>query len=364
MTARKKIHILISDLTLGGAEQVMLALVPHFMQTHQVDLICLRKKGSLLANVPGNLPLRFLAPDKASWLLLAVNGLIGIRKIIIGDENAVVLSTGTGTNLLACAARAISPGGARVVIREACSSKNSSNPVIALLKRLLYPHADGMIGVSDGVAEELKALAGKRLPIASIPNPVDVERINALAAMPDRTLADFPHAFILTVGRLVPQKNTALLIDAFARIATSVDEHLVIIGAGPLESELQRRIAAYDLDSKVHMLGEIANPHPWYRRASAFVLCSDSEGYPNVLLEALVHGLPVISTDCQYGPSQILMRGKFGILVPVRDVEAMANAIRMILNGETETIAWHPEDFSVSATAARYLAFTESCRGQ
>jgi glycosyltransferase involved in cell wall biosynthesis len=355
------IIILLPDARMGGAQNVLLQLADEFRINHSVEFLCLAQAGELHKNSANNLRMRFLVNNDRlgfSALLEAFHRLIGIMRT---DQDAVILSTGTGTNLLACAARLFARRGARLVIREACSSKNSTSRIISLLKRLLYPRADGMIGVSDGVAEELKALAGKRQPIASIPNPVDALRLNALAAMPDGALADFPHAFILTVGRLVPQKNTALLIDAFARIEKSEDEHLVIIGGGPLESQLRSQIANYGLDAKIHLLGEISNPHPWYRKASAFVLSSGWEGYPNVLIEALAHGVKVVSTDCEFGPNQILAQGKFGTLVPVCDIDAMADAICMLLKDKTAFDTWQAENFNVSRVATRYLAFMESC---
>jgi len=355
------IIILLPDARMGGAQNVLLQLADEFRINHSVEFLCLAQAGELHKNSANNLRMRFLVNNDRlgfSALLEAFHRLIGIMRT---DQDAVILSTGTGTNLLACAARLFARRGARLVIREACSSKNSTSRIISLLKRLLYPRADGMIGVSDGVAEELKALAGKRQPIASIPNPVDALRLNALAAMPDGMLVDFQHTFILTVGRLVPQKNTALLIDAFARIEKSVDEHLVIIGAGPFESQLRSQIAGYGLDAKIHLLGEISNPQPWFKRASAFVLSSDSEGYPNVLLEALVHNLPVISTNCDFGPRQILDNGRYGKLVKVGDVDGIAQAIRLTLEGALTSDVWDSKLCIPVEIASRYLAFMDTC---
>jgi glycosyltransferase involved in cell wall biosynthesis len=208
----------------------------------------------------------------------------------------------------------------------------------------------------------LKCLAGKNQPVISIPNPVDANRLHELAEMPDEALTRFPHQYILTVGRLVRQKNTALLIDAFARLEKSVDEHLLIIGGGPLESRLRAQIAGYGLESKIHLLGEISNPQPWFKRASVFVLSSDSEGYPNVLLEALAHGLPVVSTDCEFGPAQILGNGRYGKLVNVGDIDGMADAIQTTLKSNALFDAWDATQFNVSAIADRYLVSMENAR--
>ena len=362
MKSAGTIYLVLSDLGLGGAERVLLALSEQFQRHNAVHFICLRQHGSLQQSLAPGISVRYLSQANASRWRIALVGLFALWRLIRSESNATVLATGTGTNLLACAARLFARRGARLVIREACSSKNSESRMLAGLKRLLYPVADGMIGVSDGVAAELKALSGNEQPVASIPNPVDVARLSAFAAMPDEALADFPHAFILTVGRLVPQKNTALLIDAYALVAAEIEQHLVILGGGPLEAQLRQQIAHYGLQEKIHLLGEVANPHPWYRKTSVFVLSSDSEGYPNVLLEALAHGVSVIATDCDFGPRQILENGRYGCLVQTGNAGMLASAIHSCLASRIEYESWNSSCFSETDIATRYLAFMESCR--
>lgn len=361
MSAPAKIHVLMSDMGVGGAERVMLALAGQFHRSSPVVFVCLRQQGALLEAVAPGMPVIFLSTGNVPRWRMTAAGFLSIVRLMRSEPESIFLATGTGTNILACAARLFSHKGARLVIREACSSRNSTSGVLSVLKRLLYRFADGMIGVSDGVAEELKTLARRNQPVISIPNPVDVPQLQTLAEIPDVQLSQFPHRYVLTVGRLVSQKNTALLIDAYARIESNICEHLVIIGDGPLRDELRKSIDRHGLTLKIHMLGEIANPHPWYKRASVFVLSSDSEGYPNVLLESLVHGLPVVSTDCMFGPRQILDNGRYGTLLPVNDVDAMANVISMAVRGNTVHDIWDPNPFNVPAVAARYLAFMESC---
>ncbi len=357
-----KIVILLPDARLGGAQNVMLQLAGEFAVHHPMEFLCLAQAGELHKAETGASRFRFIINRERiglSDVFRALHALIGIMRI---KQDTVILSTGTGTNLLACTARLFAPKGASLVIREACSAKNSESRIIAVLKRLLYPVADGMIGVSDGVVAELNEMAIKNQPVASIPNPVDVARLSASASMPDKTLAAFPHSYILTVGRLVPQKNTALLIDAYALLAAEIKPHLVILGGGPLEPVLLQQIAAYGLQEKIHLLGEVANPHPWYRKASVFVLSSDWEGYPNVLIEALGHGLNTVATDCEFGPRQILDNSRYGQLVAVGDVEGLASSIRAILTGNRTFESWDSTRFTAPDIAARYLAFMESCR--
>jgi glycosyltransferase involved in cell wall biosynthesis len=362
MSGPAKIYVLMSDMGIGGAERVMLALAEQFQRRTPVEFICLRQHGTLQAELRPGIPVCYLSQGDVSRSRMTVTGLHELIRLMRTEPSSILLATGTGTNLLACAARLFSPNGARLVIREACSSKNSSSAVLSFLKRLLYRHADGLIGVSDGVTEELKRLAGKNQPVISIPNPVDANRLHQLAELPDEALGRFPHQYILTVGRLVPQKNTALLINAFALIADETDAHLVVIGDGPLEAALLQLIARKGMQERIHLIGEVSNPHPWYKRASLFVLSSDTEGYPNVLLEALVQGLPILSTDCTFGPRQILDNGRYGGLIKVGNIEGMAEAIRSALKAGVVHNHWDATPFAVPTIADRYLAFMESCR--
>lgn len=355
-----KITLLLPDTKVGGAQNVLLRLSNEFVLHHSVTVLCLSSTGNLHKAAPDGLRFQFLSSRKRLRVSDVFKVFLALVSYMRSNPDATILSTGTGTNILACAARLFAPYNLRLVIREACSSKNSDAPALAWLKRFFYPLADGMIGVSDGVAGELRELAGGRRPVASIPNPIDSTRLQALASLPDAGLEGFPHPYLLTVGRLVPQKNTAMLIKAFAEVAQDVSEHLVIIGGGSLESELRRMISEFGLESRVHLLGEITNPHPWYKRSSAFVLSSDWEGYPNVLIEALAHGLSVIATDCEFGPRQILAGGEFGELVPVGDVKALAEAIRSTLHGGGIVAPWNNESFSPQVIAAQYAAFMRS----
>lgn len=355
------IAILLPDAKLGGAQKVLINLSREFEKDHRVQFILLSQSGDLLATLPNNIPVLVLTKKNQLGLFAVIQAFISLLRYMRKNSDTRFLSTGTGMNLLACTARLFAPKCVSLVIREACSSKNSNSHFIALLKRFLYPCANGMIGVSDGVAVELKALASKHQIVVSIPNPVDVERLQALADKKDELLSAFPHPYLLTVGRLVPQKNTALLIDAYAKIEAEIGLHLVIIGAGPLEVELRQRIAQHGLASKIHLLGEIINPYPWYKYASMFALSSDWEGYPNVLLEALVYGLPVVSTDCEFGPAQILDNNRYGQLVQIGDVDAMANAIRATLKRAKVFDKWDATRFNAPATATHYLVFMESC---
>jgi glycosyltransferase involved in cell wall biosynthesis len=139
---------------------------------------------------------------------------------------------------------------------------------------------------------------------------------------------------IVTFGRLEPQKNHKLLIDAYALVAsrlTDIDE-LFIYGEGELRDTLENYVCSIGLTDKIHFPGNVENVSEILSKARMFVLSSDYEGLPNALMEAMACGTPLISTDCPCGGPKMLIKNDLqGILVKCNDVESMANAIQKIL---------------------------------
>ena len=140
---------------------------------------------------------------------------------------------------------------------------------------------------------------------------------------------------ILSAGRLINQKGHSYLIDAFAEVASEFREwDLVILGDGPLLENLADHVKVLNLQSRVHLPGRVGNVGDWYNRSSIFVLTSLFEGFPNVLLEAMAYGLPVISFDCDTGPSVLIRDCENGFLVPTTDVKALTTRLKELLRSE------------------------------
>ena len=139
---------------------------------------------------------------------------------------------------------------------------------------------------------------------------------------------------IVSVGRLHEQKNYSLLIDAFAKIANAFSEYeLVIYGDGELREKLQEQIDKYQLRQRINMLPACKDIWDKIRDASLFVLSSDYEGMPNALMEAMALGIPSIATDCRPGGARTLIEdGVNGFVVPLRNVDALANMMSYVLS--------------------------------
>lgn len=210
--------------------------------------------------------------------------------------------------------------------------------------------------VRDEIVEQMKVDPARVVVInnASM-TAADVARF---AAARDAAPRDRKGRHFLGVGRLAPQKNFELLVDAFARIAEP-DDRLTIVGEGPQRAAITRRAQALGVADRVHLPGHLTNAETWFAESDAYVLSSNFEGVPAVIVEALAAGLPVVATDCCTAmPS--LMEGA-GRLVPVGDADALSQAMDAIGNDRVDTAAMRERalSFTVEATTAKWLTLFE-----
>ena len=136
---------------------------------------------------------------------------------------------------------------------------------------------------------------------------------------------------IVTAGRLVEDKDQQTLIKSFALLATKVDAQLLILGEGPLEEKLKEQAMRLGIQDRVHLVGFQNNPYAFFHRADLFVLTSKREGFGHVLAEALATGVPIVSTKCEPGATEVLEDGKYAKLVPIGNAEKLAKAMEEIL---------------------------------
>jgi glycosyltransferase involved in cell wall biosynthesis len=183
-----------------------------------------------------------------------------------------------------------------------------------------------LIAVSKGVAEDLRDRIGVRATeMATIYNPFNLDEIRRMSRASDVNIPSEP--FVVHAGRFVPQKRHDLLFDAF--IASGIPHRLVLMTKS--SQHLRSLIEAKGLTERVHVTGFVPNPFPWYAKASVMILSSDFEGFPNVLVEALACGTPVVSTDCPSGPREILAGALGKYLSPCGDAEALGGNLASIV---------------------------------
>lgn len=224
--------------------------------------------------------------------------------------------------------------------------------------RLQAPAIDHYVGMAQPMAREIADATGKPAPAVSIiHDPVlrdaEITRFSQIAKARHRGANG---RRFLAVGRLVPQKNFGLLLDAFARGALPDDE-LTILGEGSERGLLAEQARRLGLGNRVRMPGHVADLAPWFADADTLLLSSDFEGVPAVIIEALAAGLGIVATNCSTSMSELLGDGRFGRLVPVRNETALADAIRAAPLAQADAAAAlaHARHFSVEEGAAAYL---------
>lgn len=178
-----------------------------------------------------------------------------------------------------------------------------------LIKRL-YNKADYIVAVSKGIKEDLiMNFSVDESKIKVIYNPIDIERIQDLVneEIEKRYVEIFNHPVIINMGRLIEAKGQWHLIRAFKKVKEKVpNAKLVILGQGDLESRLKNLARELSLENDIHFLGFEKNPFKYISKSTVYVSTSICEGFPNSLIEAMVCGMPVASTDCKSGPREII----------------------------------------------------------
>lgn len=358
-----KLALFISSLEGGGAERVMVTLANQFAERgHQVDFLMRNKIGVYLSEVSPKV--RIVDFRKARM----IQCLLPLIRYLRAEQPIGVLSSLPYPNMLTVMASRWVHTEANVVVREANTPSmrargtllNRKDRTIERLNmKLWYPLADWVVAVSRGVQRDLYRTT--RIPkerIVLIYNPSYTQRLLQLRDQPiDHPwfVSDCPPV-ILGAGRFYPQKGFATLLKAFAFVRACRPTRLVILGEGPLRPQLEALAHQLGIAEDVSLPGFVENPFAYMRRAAVFVLPSEYEGLPNVLIQAMACGCPVVSTNCPSGPEDILDNGKYGHLVPVGDVEAMANAIMRVLDGDAPQV---PEEwllqFHEERVAQQYL---------
>jgi glycosyltransferase involved in cell wall biosynthesis len=197
---------------------------------------------------------------------------------------------------------------------------------LRVLRPMLYSLADIIVVLTNSTKDYFPTRLQKKIVV--IPNPA----VNLSAALPAVSVkADRP--FVLGAGRLLAHKRFDLLVSAFGRIAGDFPRwDLKIAGDGPERAALLRQVQAAGLMERVQFLGAVTSMGEVYGSAELFVLCSDHEGFPMVLCEAMASGLAVIATDCPSGPSDIIRSGVDGLLVEKNNAAALADAMRSLMS--------------------------------
>ena len=328
--------IYIHDLSPGGVERQSLVLARE-LQARGVDisLVVHQVRGELVPLLPKGLPVVNLNGKRT------LDDVLRLRRFMRDEKPNVLLANVDHNNIAAAIASAVSGTSTKLVICQHNpltagfhATVNWKHRIVPFFYRALTSQIDHAVAVSNGIADELVTYAGlPRTKVTTIFNAVIGNDFAQRANEPvtHRWFNQKDRPVFVSAGRLVEMKDHRTLLRAFALHVAQHPARLMILGSGPMQHELQTLIEALDIAEHVELIGFVQNPLPYMRASDAFVLSSRSEGFGNVLVEAMGCGTPVISTNCPHGPSDILAKGQYGLLVPPRDPEALAPAFSQIM---------------------------------
>jgi len=350
-----KLGILIYSLSGGGAERVVSHLTSYcFKNNIDVELILMNT--NIEFELPEGLKIHFIEKSQGNE-----NGIMKAIKIpfLAYKYSRLVkklklthsLSFLTRPSFINILARKLSLYNFKVITNERAfpslqySYKGFQSTFNKTLIKSLYKKSDLVISNSFENAKDL--LENFEVPkdkLKVIHNPIDLEKIKAIKTKPsffDTTLFN-----IITVGRLDKGKNHQLLIKAVHQLQNPLIR-LYILGIGDMRLELEQLIAQLKLTDQVVLMGFNPNPYQYLKAANLFIFGSNHEGFPNVILEAMACELPILTTNCQSGPSEIMkletlkedvMITDYGILVPIKNTALMAKGIKYFVDHPDYTL--------------------------
>jgi N-acetylgalactosamine-N,N'-diacetylbacillosaminyl-diphospho-undecaprenol 4-alpha-N-acetylgalactosaminyltransferase len=371
---KPKIAIFLVNMAAGGAERVVANLLHHLSDAFDFHLLLLNDE--IQYDLPEGLTIHYLDNENRTapnlfdkWLSLLKMPFLAFKlaKYCRKHEIGLVFSLLSRPNYINCLLKWFT-NKVRVVISQRTTvssfypTQSKSDQLNRFLTRQLYPKANLIVSNSKGTQADLETQFGLKNATSIAYNLFDFERIalqkeeniNKRAFFSDYTeggrnldsIGQQVKPFIfISVGRLNVVKNYPLLLRAFALLNDATTRLIIVGDAGQSTQDLPRLARELYIENRVVFTGFQANPFQFMAASDAYVLSSDSEGFPNVLIEAMACGLPIISTDCISGPRELLApqtdyrtiltgkdieKGDFGLLTPVGDAECLAKAMYLI----------------------------------
>ncbi len=365
--------IFIYSLNSGGAERVTAHLANHWAtQGWRVTVVTLTSSASDFYQLDPTV--RRIGLDVAGHSRSALAGMAAnlrrvaaLRRVLREVRPDVALAMMSTANVLL----ALAMFGMSGVV--AVGSERIHPPRIPLgraweaLRSRLYSRLDAVVALTSESAQWLRQhTRARRVPVipnvAAWPLPIQAPTMALPAREPGQHV-------LLAVGRLERQKNYPSLIQAFQQLADAFpDWRLVILGEGSQRQALEAQVTAAGLQARISLPGRAGNVGQWYEAADLYVMSSRFEGFPNTLAEAMAHGLPAVSFDCDTGPRDIIRHEVDGLLVPAADVPALASALRRLMADEAlrqrfgERAREARERFSMARVAGMWEALFEELR--
>jgi len=325
---RKRLCLIIPSLQAGGMERVMSELAVYFSgrKELEVHLVLYGRSPELFYRLPDGIITH--EPESVfnnrQRIYSTIRRLIFLRRTVLEIHPHSVLSFGEYWNSFVLLA--LTGLNFPVYISDRCSPAKIYSPFHKFLRRWLYPKSRGVIAQTE-VAMIMYKKQFSHDNIVVIGNPI---RLSA-------SREGHRQKIVLTVGRLIDSKHHDKVIELFCRI-NNPDWRLLIVGGDALKQDNHKKlmalVRALNAESSVEITGYRSNIDDIYQQSSIFVLASDSEGFPNVIGEAMTSGLPVIAFDCVAGPSEMITDGDDGYLIPVGNYDEFSRRLKTLMEDD------------------------------
>jgi len=379
--SKVRITFLINALGKGGAERVLLALVKWFLdEDYDVTIISLTENN------------KYQLPDKVNMVYLSkmnnsAPGLVNmlyipyhawkLKQYVKRNQVSLVQSHLFRSNYVNSLSKLFGAKHEVQIVNHSVASRYLSSGIAGklnlFLMRYLYPKADKLICISKKMLDDYYQLFSSPENSTVIYNPYEIDTVLSSSA---EKIIEFEFkqekTYLVTVGRLIPLKRFSDIITVLARLPESVE--LVLLGDGELADKLKVLTKKLSIADRVHFLGQVNNPFKFVRKCDLFISTSETEGFPNVLIEAMLCKTVVVSTDCTSGPREILApetdvtyqlqnkleKAQYGVLFPVGDVDRLEEAIVTLLDNNRlcadyqEKAFKRAHDFAVNKIAKQY----------
>ncbi|MDB9755490.1 glycosyltransferase [Winogradskyella sp.] len=346
-----KLGILIYSLSGGGAERVVSYLL-HYCVKNKIDVELILMNTSIKYDIPNGLNINYIEksePNESGILKAIKIPLLAYKysKLVKKLEVTHSLSFLTRPSFVNIIAGMLTSYKFNIITNERAfpslqySYRGFQSTFNKTLIRTLYKKSDIVISNSQGNANDL--IDNFKVPSTKmhvIHNPIDLDKIRNI--VPKASFVDNEKFNIITLGRLDIGKNHTMLIRAIHELKNPLIQ-LYIFGIGDMQSELELLINDLELNNQVFLMGFDSNPYQYLKVFDLFIFGSNHEGFPNVILEAMACGLPILTTNCQSGPSEImalektqndLMITKYGVLVPIKNQTLMAKGINYFVENK------------------------------
>jgi GalNAc-alpha-(1->4)-GalNAc-alpha-(1->3)-diNAcBac-PP-undecaprenol alpha-1,4-N-acetyl-D-galactosaminyltransferase len=353
-----KILVSIYSIHRGGAERVVSRLSQEWAKEHDV-VIALSDTKDMAYPYGGRIvDMRCDAHTPLAKVLAIFKRVLRLIQILKREQPDKIITFMEGASIPAIIACA-SLGMLDILTVSIRNNPEALHSLYQPFMRALYRLPGRVVVNAEGIHDALLEkyyLDPKKIDVIS--NPLDISDIQE-KSKEKCVLAPVSHRTIIAAGRLVPQKGFDTLIRAYTLVRKDErmsDTNLVIMGEGDEREKLEGLIRELHMEKHVTLPGVVENPFACFAQAGVFVLSSRMEGMPNVILEAMASGVPVVSTDCKYGPSEIISHKENGFLVPVDDTQALGEAITTMMTTDEEVRQMYVKR-SQENIASRTLAY-------